>query len=163
MNEVQVPRLEALQSLSDHYGTDPYSLSRKARKRFREEKKVELAVQESDEKLKSTYGLPETLALTADNEESRAEAKELWQEEKQRAEAKRRKLAHNGAVPSRLGKTSSSVRVAPVSKMRASSASNSTVSSLRAKLLANTAQRSQPSASSTKMKPPDVKAAILRR
>lgn len=164
VNQVQVPRLEALQSLSDHYGTDPYSLSRKARKRFREEKKVELAKQELDDKLKSTYGLPETLALPADSEESRAEARELWQEEKQRAEAKRRKLSHDTVVvPSRMGKPSSSVRVAPVSKVRASSASSAAVSSLRAKILANTAQRSQPLASSGKLKPPDVKSGILRR
>ena len=164
VNQVQVPRLEALQSLSDHYGTDPYSLSRIARKRFREEKKVELAKQELDDKLKSTYGLPETLALTADSEESRAEARELWQEEKQRAEEKRRKLSHDTVVvPSRMGKPSSSVRVAPVSKVRASSASSVAVSSLRAKILANTAQRSQSLTSSGKLKPPDVKSGILRR
>ncbi|TFY62187.1 hypothetical protein EVJ58_g4020 [Rhodofomes roseus] len=103
VNQVQVPRLESIQSLSDHYGTDPYSLSKKARKRFREEKKVEKAKQEFDDKLKSTYGLPETLALTAESEESKAEANKLWQEEKQalreREEAKRRKLTHDAAEP----------------------------------------------------------------
>ncbi|EPS97243.1 hypothetical protein FOMPIDRAFT_1061886 [Fomitopsis schrenkii] len=164
VNQVQVPRLEALQSLSDHYGTDPYALSRTVRKRFREEKKVEKAKQESDDKLKSTYGLPETLKLTADSEESRAEAKELWREEKQRAEAKRRKLGHDATVPSRVGKPSSSMLVAPVSKSKARESSSSVVSSLRAKILANTAQRSRPSAiPSGKLKAPDIKPGILRR
>lgn len=164
VNQVQVPRLEALQSLSDHYGTDPYALSRNVRKRFREVKKVEKAKQESDDKLKSAYGLPETLALTADDEESRAEARELWQEEKQRAEAKRRKLGHDATVPSRVGRPSSSVRVAPLSKVRESSASSSAVLSLRARILANTAQRSRPPANSSgKLKPPDIKASIIRR
>ncbi|KZT73485.1 DUF572-domain-containing protein [Daedalea quercina L-15889] len=164
--QVQIPRLEALQTVSDHYGSDPYSLSRKARKRFREEKKIEKARQESDDKLKNAYGLPKTLALTAESEESKAEAKELWREEKQaqreRDEAKRRKLSHDVALPSRVGSKSSS-RVAPLAKARDSPASGSAAASLRAKILENTARRSQPIGLSGRTKPPDIKGSILRR
>ena len=47
MNNVQKPRIESLQTLADHYGSDPYSLSLKVRKRFRVEKKVEKEKQET--------------------------------------------------------------------------------------------------------------------
>jgi len=164
VNQVQVPRLESLQSLSDQYGSDPYSLSRKVRKRFREDKKIEKAKQESDDKLRSAYGLPETLALTAESEESKAKAKELWQEEKQalreREEAKRRKLSHDVVLPSRRERLS---RVGSLARSRDGPATSSAVSSLRAKILENTARRSQPSGATGRLKTSDVKGSLLRR
>ena len=135
MNKVQVPRLEALQSLSDHYGNDPYSLSRKVRKRFREVKKVEKAQEAADDQVKGRFGLPEELKLSAETEETRLQAKEEWaraQKELVTRESKRRRIE---AIHRPSSSSSSS---------RASGASGSGVSAadlLRARILGNTARR----------------------
>ncbi|OBZ72678.1 hypothetical protein A0H81_07498 [Grifola frondosa] len=106
MNSVQVPRLEALQALSDHYSTDPYGLSRMVRKRFRTQKKEDRAKEEADERIKSTYGLPEVLALAEESATSRADAKEQWVQGRQALKAqegaKRRRLDEIGVVPNGL-------------------------------------------------------------
>jgi len=39
MDDVQIPRIESLQNVSEYYNSDPYSFSSKARRKFREEKK----------------------------------------------------------------------------------------------------------------------------
>ncbi|KAJ2922541.1 hypothetical protein H1R20_g14552, partial [Candolleomyces eurysporus] len=85
MNDVQKPRIEALQSVSDHYNSDPYTLSLKARKRFREEKKVEQQKRKADDSLKGRYGLPSSLNLLEDDEQTKEDAKALWLKEKQNA------------------------------------------------------------------------------
>jgi coiled-coil domain-containing protein 130 len=92
MTQVQVPRLEALQNVSDHYSADPYTLSSKVRKRFREEKKVALAKKEADDQLKGRYALPEALVLAEDDEETRREARAEWAKGQSLLPAKRRKL-----------------------------------------------------------------------
>ncbi|EMD33402.1 hypothetical protein CERSUDRAFT_118004 [Gelatoporia subvermispora B] len=154
--QVQAPRLEALQTLSDHYGTDPYSLSLKVRKRFREVKKVEKAKQAADEQFKSAYGLPETLALAEDNEELRVEAREAFRREREEAEResrKRRKVVSEvGLVPRTPARMS-----AP-----SGSKSSSAVSSLRARILQNTARSSASLAGPSRVKPPDLKNVIRR-
>ncbi|OSX59036.1 hypothetical protein POSPLADRAFT_1151380 [Postia placenta MAD-698-R-SB12] len=163
MNQVQVPRLEALQNVSDHYGSDPYSLSRIVRKRFREEKKVEKAKQESDERLKNSYGLPEVLALTEETEDTRADARERWQLERQalrsREDAKRRKLDQEIVIKPRSSLTSSAVPLR--ARTGARQTASDPVSSLRAKILGNTARRSDPV--SRRLKPPDASSSIFRR
>ncbi|CCM07055.1 uncharacterized protein FIBRA_09377 [Fibroporia radiculosa] len=156
MTQVQVPRLEALQSLADHYSTDPYSLSRKVRKRFREEKKIEKAQEEQDKQLKSAYGLPEELPLSAESEETRADAKQKWREEREALwmrEAKRRRIE---AVPIS--------GLAAITRRKEGSARNGTdaVSSLRAKILENT-RRTSTAGDSSRLKPPDVRGSIFRR
>ena len=83
MDNVQVPRIEAVQNLADHYGSDPYSHSLRVRKRFREQKKLDKAREEADEALKSNYGLPEELALSKEDDESRSKAKEEWKQARQ--------------------------------------------------------------------------------
>lgn len=127
LNEVQKPRIEALQGVSDHYGSDPYSLSLKVRKRFREEKKIDQVKRAGDEQLKGRYGLPSDLKLVEENEETRNEAKAEWL--KARMSAKRRRI--NPSDSSSSSRTSSS-------KAQASNP----VNSLRARLLHNTARHS---------------------
>lgn len=149
MNNVQKPRIEALQSLADHYGSDPYSLSLKVRKRFRVEKKIEKEKQEADKELKGKYGLPEELSLvSAEDEDIRTQAKEEWLKGKQmlesRQNAKKRKLVEIDLVPS-----GPSSRSAP----KVTSTSSDPVASLRARILGNTARR----------KPANNKIGIVRR
>lgn len=53
-------------------------MSSKVRKRFRTEKKIELARKAADAELKGRYGLPETLSLAVEDDSSRQEAKDEW-------------------------------------------------------------------------------------
>jgi len=68
--KVQIPRPEALQGISDHYGNDPYALSSLVRKHFRIEKKIEARGRAEDDTLKGRYGLPEDLKLIEDDAEA---------------------------------------------------------------------------------------------
>lgn len=157
MKNVQIPRLEALQTVSDVYSSDPYSQSLRARKRFREEKKVIQEKEASDRTIKDVYALPETLALAEESDAAKAEAKEGWikgrQEFNERAAAKRRRItAPIEIAPSRSSSTTSSL-VSKASKLTSRATS---VSSLRAKILENTArQRGSSSTSGFLKKPPD--------
>ncbi|TEB27014.1 DUF572-domain-containing protein [Coprinellus micaceus] len=97
LNQVAKPRIEALQSVSDHYNADPYAMSSRIRKRFREDKKVEQNKRAADDNVKSKYGLPSTLSLVEDDDEARQEAKSEWDRARSaqasRESAKRRKLS----------------------------------------------------------------------
>ncbi|KAF8638704.1 hypothetical protein AX17_001999 [Amanita inopinata Kibby_2008] len=79
LTKVQMPRLGELQHVSEHYNADPYTHSLRARKRFREEKKIEKKEQKLDDQLKGKYGLPTSLTLIADDEMSRQEAHDAWE------------------------------------------------------------------------------------
>ncbi|KAH8094444.1 DUF572-domain-containing protein [Cristinia sonorae] len=146
MNKVQIPRLEALQSHSDHYGSDPYTLSMRVRNKFRAEKKIEKEKEAADDSLKGKYGLPATLALAAESEESKARAKEEWLKGREELEAKqntkKRMLIGVDVVP----------RLPPAlrTSSTASSGSATAVETLRARILHNTARTS----SITRLKPP---------
>ena len=76
--KVQAPRLEEIQGLSDRYNEDPYAASVRARKRFREEKKVERAKEAADNATKSRYGLPAELKLLGEGSSEADEAKREW-------------------------------------------------------------------------------------
>ena len=76
--KVQAPRLEEIQGLSDKYNEDPYAASLRARKRFREEKKVEKAKEATDNVIKSRYGLPTELKLLEEGSSEVDEAKREW-------------------------------------------------------------------------------------
>ncbi|KAF8876729.1 hypothetical protein BD779DRAFT_1677629 [Infundibulicybe gibba] len=140
LTNVQVPRLELLQSLSEHYNADPYSLSCKVRKRFREAKKIEKQKEKANEHIKGRYALPETLQLLEDDEAAKQTAKEEWIKGKLELElqerTKRRKLAvETVTIPSASGsRPSLSRKVAP----------STGVSALRARILENTARQSNP-------------------
>ena len=161
MNNVQIPRLEALQSLADHYSSDPYEHSRRVRKRFREQKKIDKARDEADDAVKSAYGLPEELALSADDEESRARAKEAWEQGRQaleeRESVKRRRVGMEvGVVP----RTPSLPRAsAKSSRSSGGGGGGDAASALRAKILGNTARQSGSLGSLGRLKPPDSKIA----
>ncbi|KAJ3538839.1 hypothetical protein NM688_g6458 [Phlebia brevispora] len=145
MNKVQVPRLEALQSLSDHYGTDPYSLSAKARKRFREVKKVEKEQQAADDQVKGKYGLPEELKLSRETDDLRTEAKEEWsraRKELAERESKKRRLEITGRIPLSTSFASSSRSTGAGGPSRSSAADL-----LRARVLQNSARRKPPDGS----------------
>lgn len=143
MTNIQIPRLEALQTASDHYSADPYSQSLRARKRFRQEKKVSREKEALDTKIKDTYALPEGLSLVEDSEEMRKEAKETWlkgRQEIREREPKRRKNITTSieVAPIAPPRSSGSLRV-PKSCEDLSTRAIST-SSLRARILENTAR-----------------------
>ncbi|KAJ7830102.1 hypothetical protein B0H14DRAFT_2291564, partial [Mycena olivaceomarginata] len=72
---VQAPhRLKALEEASERYSSDPFAVSSKVRKRFWEEKKV--VKKGADDEIKSRYGLPETLSLVGDDDNTREDTRE---------------------------------------------------------------------------------------
>ncbi|KDQ57254.1 hypothetical protein JAAARDRAFT_35881 [Jaapia argillacea MUCL 33604] len=139
LTKVQAPRLEQLQALSEQYTLDPYELSRKVRKRFREEKKVEKGLQELDDSLKGKYGLPEELKLIRDDEGSKKEAKEEWEKGRRilrEQSAKRRRIGVEiGSIPSSVASTSRHA-----SKTNSKASGSTALASLRTRILENTAR-----------------------
>lgn len=84
LNQVERPRIESLQMVSDRYNNDPYTLSTRVRKKFREEKRIEKALKAKDDEVKQRYGLPETLSLVRDDAQLREEAKEEFRTARQK-------------------------------------------------------------------------------
>ncbi|TFY80488.1 hypothetical protein EWM64_g3524 [Hericium alpestre] len=166
ITKVQAPRLEQLQDVSDHYGSDPYSLSRLVRKRFREEKKIEKRKAEADDGIKKRYGLPSELALIRDDEEAVAAAKDEW--ERGRAARLQHAKCHRVTLDAPvLPSGSSRPRVSASGSATTSSkaASSSALNSLRTRILSNSSRQSDPFAMSSRQKPPDTRLAgiTLRR
>ncbi|KAG8935083.1 hypothetical protein FRC01_009124 [Tulasnella sp. 417] len=155
---VAKPRIEALQGLSEHYNADPYALSVKVRKKFREEKKAEKRKREEDDDFKTKWALDKDLQLVPD-EEVRTEAKEAWEAGKKEfhreATAKRRALELDvGKTPilraSRLAPgpssapgSSSSLRM-PSRIANSKPSSHSTKSALASTLIMNSLRKSDP-------------------
>jgi len=96
LSTVQIPRLESLRSVSQHYNSDPYALSLKVRKRFRHDKKIEAQKKKEDDQIRGRYGLPETLPLLVDDATAIEDAKKMWKEGREQARRsdplKRRRL-----------------------------------------------------------------------
>jgi coiled-coil domain-containing protein 130 len=140
MENVQKPRVESLQMVSEHYNSDPYSLSLKARKKFREEKKIDTKKRQADDSLKGRYALPAELSLVEDDAKAIGDAKLQWQqaqEERQLRESKRRKLVETSiSVPAFPSRTSGS------SSKSTTAGSSSALNSLRTRILQNTAKTS---------------------
>ncbi|KAI0261552.1 hypothetical protein BC834DRAFT_895816 [Gloeopeniophorella convolvens] len=141
--KVQAPRLEQLEDLSEHYNADPYAHSRRARKRFRADKKEAQALADADARLKAKYGLPTELVL-APADDGAADAADAWvrgRAERAGEEAgKRRRLALAGPVLAPVPRASASGSVAP----------GAAASSLRERILANSARRVGASVASKK-------------
>ncbi|KAF9523547.1 DUF572-domain-containing protein, partial [Crepidotus variabilis] len=131
---VQKPRIESLHSVSEHFNSDPYSLSLKARRKFREEKKIELRKRGLDNELKGRYGLPKNLSLLEDDEKAVEEAKFQWLAAKEE---------HAARDPSRL-------RISAFSSKSSGGSSSNPIDILRANLLRNTAKSSSISRSKTR-------------
>ena len=127
VNKVQIPRIESLQEVSDRYNSDPYALSSLVRKRFRTEKKIDTAKRAADDQLKGRYGLPETLQLAAEDDESKNVAREQWERGRREHEARtsiRRARLQSSAVPLSLSSTSSSQGRDPLALLKARVLSN---------------------------------------
>ncbi|KAF5359166.1 hypothetical protein D9756_003171 [Leucocoprinus leucothites] len=152
LTKVQIPRLEALQSVSEHYNADPYSLSLKVRRKFREEKKIDQQKRKADDDLKGRYGLPASLSLLEDDAEAKEEAKSAW------AEARQKLQSQEGAKRRRIGGVDVVVTPSlsrPASGSSSASSKSSSLDTLRTRILSNTAKngstaQSRLSASSSK-------------
>ncbi|KAJ8072589.1 Protein saf4 [Marasmius tenuissimus] len=132
---VQVPRLESLMDVSEQCNSDPYALSQKVRKQFRQDKKIRVEKEKADVQFKDRYALPTTLKLAEDDEKALKEAKDQWnkaRQEKLTLENQRRKLPP----------VVSSITSLSGSRTHASSSRSSGVASLRARILNNTAKQS---------------------
>ncbi|CAG8619695.1 16971_t:CDS:2, partial [Acaulospora colombiana] len=111
--EIGAPRIESLQELSDTYNTDPYELSKRVRKQFREVKKVDKRKREEEEAVKDKYSLPSTLKLVEESE-VKEEAKNLWAKERTEWEAnertkRRRTIAEVGKTTKKDGSLAASL------------------------------------------------------
>jgi coiled-coil domain-containing protein 130 len=112
-NEIGAPRITSLQDLSDTYNTDPYELSKRVRKQFREVKKVEKRKREEEEAVKDKYSLPSDLKLI-EGSEVQEEAKNLWAKERTEWEAsertkRRRTIAEIGKTTKKDGSLAASL------------------------------------------------------
>ncbi|KAG6810429.1 hypothetical protein H0H92_011871 [Tricholoma furcatifolium] len=137
LTTIEMPRLESLQTVSEHYNADPYTLSSKVRKRFRETKKIEQEKQRADDQIKNRYGLPASLNLLAEDEATAKEAKEEWargQRKLAEEESNKRRRLDIVSIP-----LSSSRKAHQRSKLEASS--SNPIDSLRARLLSSTAHK----------------------
>jgi coiled-coil domain-containing protein 130 len=146
--------------MSEHYNSDPYALSLKVRKRFRDEKKVEKQKKSVDDQIKGRYGLTETLSLLDDNEETTEVAKQEWakgrREQQLHESNKRQKLAV--AVTTISSSVSSSLKP----RHRGKQGLANPLSSLRARILENTAQQTNPF-NGDRHQAPNFKAGIILR
>ncbi|KAG1746268.1 DUF572-domain-containing protein [Suillus occidentalis] len=131
VTKVQIPRMEALQGVSDHYNNDPYTLSSM-------EKKIEAQKRADDDTIKGKYGLPEELQLVEDDAEAKHQARDEWARARMDYEAEKNSKRPRLSIPS-SSTSQSRPKLDPVS-------------SLKARILDNT-RRSSTLAS--KRKPPD--------
>ncbi|CAG7852600.1 Coiled-coil domain-containing protein 130 AltName: Full=9 kDa protein [Serendipita indica DSM 11827] len=111
--EVGAPRIESLQELSETYNADPYELSKRVRKQFREDKKIEKRKREDDDSFKDKYALPSTLKLV-DEADIREEASTKWAQERGEWEVlerskRRRTMAEMGRAPKQDGTLATSL------------------------------------------------------
>ncbi|PAV16536.1 hypothetical protein PNOK_0815600 [Pyrrhoderma noxium] len=174
LKTIQKPRIEALQSLSDHYNSDPFTHSARVRKYFRSEKKLDAARKEADDIVKDKYALPESLQLETENESTKAEARQAFilgkNEQRANDESRQRRLeeAETGSIgPSLFSKRTfdQGWRESLVQRHKRNFDRNkSTIdvaggasSSLRSRLLQNTARNSDPFLKQGRTKPPDAK------
>ena len=138
LTRIEAPRLESLQALSENYNADPYTLSSKVRKRFREVKKVEQQKQKADEHIKSRYGLPASLRLSEEDEGTIKEAKEEWNRGRRELAAKESKKRR------RLAVDIVSIPSSSTSPLTVTARTSKPIDSLRARILENTARRTNP-------------------
>ncbi|KAH7928270.1 DUF572-domain-containing protein [Leucogyrophana mollusca] len=142
VTKVQIPRLEALQSVSEHYNADPYTLSTLVRKRFRTEKKVDAQKKAAEDHIKGKYALPETLKLLEDDDDARDVARDEWLKGRQEFEAQATRKRPRLSVPGLSSSLSSSSTSHPPRAHTSGKSPSDAVSSLRARILENTSKRS---------------------
>ncbi len=168
MTKVQVPRIEELHDLSAHYNTDPYTLSKKVRKYFREDKKIEQKQKAIDDQVRGKYALPEDLQLLADNEQTKLEAKEQWTKSREdfitSDEAKKRRyIAEFGPLRPSVASAPSSLRNrtrrSGLSSLPSTASAAGAKSSLQTRLLQNSARHSDPFING-RPKPPELRGGL---
>jgi coiled-coil domain-containing protein 130 len=133
--KVQAPRLEELQAVSDAFNSDPYTLSLKARRRFRTGKKVDMIHTAQDNALKDRYSLPSDLALVREDESSLADALVEW---------RKAKAASASAESSRRRKLLDRPTALPTARVTSAAGgkySSAGLSALGQRILENTASR----------------------
>lgn len=109
---IERPRIESLQTVSDKYNTDPYSLSRKVRNKFRGEKKIEKAIKAKDDEVKRRYGLPDSLGLVREDEPGlELEVKEQFHKARRRLEVEKINDQRRPGLPASPSKSSLSAAV----------------------------------------------------
>jgi len=137
---VTAPRIDELYDLSDRVNSDPYSHSKRMRRFFREEKKVEKAKEAADNLIKDQFALPKEMKLV-DEKEVVEEAKESWKEGRAQVSTEK----SNSLFPK---KTFAQARLAqtrngePSVRQSKSLSSNRQASTLSAILLRNTSRPS---------------------
>ncbi|KLO10245.1 DUF572-domain-containing protein [Schizopora paradoxa] len=174
--QVQAPRLESLQENSEKYNADPYTLSSRVRKHFRVEKRELKRKKDEDDAVKTKYGLPEELVLSANDEVTSKDAKEEFLRARRAVgadqEAKRQKLVAEAGQPRPLASLSrlpSQSKRPPSSLSKTPSSSSSNLKSnakmtasqtLRLKLLESRGRKADPflnsSTLSSRLRPPDL-------
>jgi coiled-coil domain-containing protein 130 len=132
--------------VSEHYNSDPYSLSVKARKKFRQEKKVEQQKRKADDDIKGRYGLPASLSLVEDDETTKDEAKQAWEEGRQQFQlqesSKKRRIAGLDVPSTSTSRTGVATLDSGSRPHHSKSSSKSSLNTLRARIMENTARNS---------------------
>jgi coiled-coil domain-containing protein 130 len=144
VNQIQKPRISELADLSDRNNADPYALSLKLRRTFREQKKVDQKRKAAEDALKEKYALPRDLELVAEDD-VREEAKQSWKQGRKEWEERKAKKLRLEPSSGSLGLTSS--RKASTSS-RVSGSGTRPPPSLISSILANSARRRDPLAAS---------------
>jgi len=162
--QVQVPRIDALQFNSEKYNADPYALSSRVRKHFRVERRELKRRKDEDDAVKAKYGLPEDLVLPVNDELTISEAKEEFQRARRAftadQDAKRRKVeAEIGQPrPQPSSKHSSSSLLRSSGSSSSGSLKSAATHALRSKLLESSVRKADPflnsSSVSSRLKPP---------
>jgi coiled-coil domain-containing protein 130 len=141
--------------VSEHYNSDPYSLSVKARKKFRQEKKVEQQKRKADDDIKGRYGLPASLSLIEDDEIAKDEAKQAWEEARRQLRlqesSKKRRIAGLGVPSTSISRTGVATLGSGSASSRphnSKSSSKSSLDTLRTRIMENTARNSMVSTQS---------------
>ncbi|TFL03897.1 CWC16 protein [Pterulicium gracile] len=132
LKEVKAPRIEELQGLSEKLNADPYTLSVKARNRFRQQKRQDAEKQRKLGVIKQKYGLADSLLLEEDDEQARRAAQDAWRRGRaeltslNRTQRKAHIRSSTSLFPSSIGTSRPSGATAP----------SPAATSLRARLLA---------------------------
>jgi coiled-coil domain-containing protein 130 len=147
---VTAPRLEELYDLSDKYNADPYTHSKRSRRYFREEKKIEKAIEAADTKIKDPFALPKELKLVKEAEVVE-EAKESWKLNRAQASLeKESSLFPKRTFAQAVRASHGTIKDSSVERRAKSLPSNRQASTLGAILLRNTIRSGKKQASDSK-------------
>lgn len=110
--------------ISDRYNNDPYTLSSRVRRKFREEKKIDKAIKVKDDEVKRRYGLPETLSLIREDTQLQDEAKEQFRNARQKSQLEGGGRSSRPASSAKAALTASLTRHSSMRKLDATGNGN---------------------------------------